>query len=390
MAAGESTTVLAWVDMDRENFADELARIVGTADARIVEAFREVDRADFLDGFYVFEAGALSWLAADRRPLPPEVARRIYSGDVLVTRIGSDGMATSSSSMPALMMAMLDALGAAPGMRVLEIGAATGYNAALLGRIVGPTGQVVSIEVDDELARLAAARFDPAGPITVVRGDGALGHPERAPYQRIIATVGCPVVPDAWRDQLAPGGRVLVPLTHGAAHPLTELCAGSGGWVGRYVGHASFMSAAGPVLGRDEIPTERLPPENRVVSEVLDGDPRRIDDLAFYLALDVPGAGVRQLAGAGLRGGLVRGLGVPGAVVSGRTLYWAEGGGEPGAAALRDGIRRWRELGAPGLDRYALELSAGDGGVGPAPAGTRWSWTLGRGGAEQRVDLLSG
>jgi protein-L-isoaspartate(D-aspartate) O-methyltransferase len=101
----------------------------------------------------------------------------------------------------------------APGHNVLELGAGTGYNAGLLGHLVGPFGHVTTIDVDDDLVANARSHVAAAGVghVTVLRSDGALGHPDAAPYDRIIATVGAHGVPHAWLEQLAPNGRLLVP-----------------------------------------------------------------------------------------------------------------------------------------------------------------------------------
>ncbi len=113
----------------------------------------------------------------------------------------------SSSSMPSLMADMLAALDPQPGQRVLEIGAGTGYNAALLARLTGPTGQVVTVDIDDDLVLGARDHLRAAGCTSaqVIRADGGLGYPAAAPYDRIIITAGADDIPPAWREQLAPG-----------------------------------------------------------------------------------------------------------------------------------------------------------------------------------------
>ena len=96
----------------------------------------------------------------------------------------------SSSTQPAIMAVMLKQLGIGPGLRVLEIGAGTGYNAALLSHLVGPEGNVVTMDLDAEVANTARrhlANADVTG-VYVVEADGALGWPETAPYDRIILT----------------------------------------------------------------------------------------------------------------------------------------------------------------------------------------------------------
>ncbi|MGH3755509.1 MAG: helix-turn-helix domain-containing protein [Pseudonocardiaceae bacterium] len=105
------------------------------------------------------------------------------------------------------------------GQRVLEIGAATGINAALLAELAGPTGTVVTIELDDDLAAGAAKSLETAGypQVKVICGDGALGHPGHAPYERIIVTAEAWDLVPAWWDQLTVGGRLVVPLRlHGS------------------------------------------------------------------------------------------------------------------------------------------------------------------------------
>lgn len=151
--------------------------------------------------------------------LPGVDLKAAYAPKQVVTKRAEDGTAVSSASSPNLVAEMLEALDVAPGHRVLEIGAATGINAALLAELVGPTGTVVTIELDDDLAAGARAGLAAAGypQVEVISGDGALGHPARAPYDRIIVTAGAWDIVSAWWQQLALGGRLVVPLRlHGS------------------------------------------------------------------------------------------------------------------------------------------------------------------------------
>jgi SAM-dependent methyltransferase len=108
---------------------------------------------------------------------------------------------------------MLEALSLGPGLRVLEVGAGTGYNAALLKELVGPSGHVTSIELDPELAQRARRALSLTGHrCRVLVGDGRTGAPDQAPFDRIIVTASAPGVPRAWRDQLVEGGMLEVPL----------------------------------------------------------------------------------------------------------------------------------------------------------------------------------
>ena len=131
-----------------------------------------------------------------------------------MTKRDAAGMPISSSSQPAIMAIMLDQLNLLPGHRVLEIGAGTGYNAALMSHIVGAEGQVTSVDIDPELAGRAREQLGGAGfgAVTVVCADGVDGCPERAPYDRVIATVGVADLAPAWLAQTACEARIVVPL----------------------------------------------------------------------------------------------------------------------------------------------------------------------------------
>ncbi|WP_328478421.1 methyltransferase, FxLD system [Streptomyces sp. NBC_00377] len=136
-----------------------------------------------------------------------------YANAPVHIKYDTDGTSISCASQPGVVALMLDQLDAQPGERILELGAGTGYNAALLAHLVGESGHVTTLDVDDDLVEGARAHLAAAGLTNVeaVTRDGALGYAEGAPYDRIIATVGAHGVPHAWMQQLAPGGRLLVP-----------------------------------------------------------------------------------------------------------------------------------------------------------------------------------
>jgi len=143
--------------------------------------------------------------------MPPE---HVYQDQAIPTKY-AEGIALSSSSQPTIMATMLEQLALAPGHRVLEIGAGTGYNAALIADIVGDTGQVITMDVDEDIVAQAREHLAVAGcnQVTVVQGDGAFGYLPSAPYDRIILTVGAWDITPAWEEQLAPQGRLVLPLT---------------------------------------------------------------------------------------------------------------------------------------------------------------------------------
>ncbi|MFE1327189.1 methyltransferase domain-containing protein [Streptomyces sp. NPDC058741] len=187
-----------------------------TADPRWREAFAAVPRHLFVPYYYVGVAGGYErrW-GGSPDPLARERwMRGAYEDIPLATRL-RDGEPLSSSDQPSLMADMLAVLEVADGHTVLEIGAGTGYNAALLAHRLGDD-RVTTVDLDPEITEsarrhLAAAGYHPA----VVTGDGARGVPDRAPFDRIIATCALSTVPQAWLAQSRPGGRILVPIATG-------------------------------------------------------------------------------------------------------------------------------------------------------------------------------
>jgi protein-L-isoaspartate(D-aspartate) O-methyltransferase len=186
--------------------AEELhARMVDTIIAdrphlpRTVEAMREIPRLGFF------------------RAIDPEVtADDAYDPNLaVVTQTDPDtGAVLSCSSVPTLVATMLDQADVQPGDRVLEVGSATGINAAYLSYLAGPTGQVTTMDIDEWVTSGTRRALDANGyqHVQVITRDGAQGHADSAPYDKIVVTVGAWDLPAAWWQQLAPGGRMVVPL----------------------------------------------------------------------------------------------------------------------------------------------------------------------------------
>lgn len=146
--------------------------------------------------------------------LPAVSLEEAYADDPVYTKHDTAGVSISAASQPWTVAMMLHQLDAQPGHRVLELGAGTGYNAALLASVVGAGGHVTTIDVDTDLVEDARAHLAAAGVgnVRVVLADGARGCPAHSPYDRIIATVSAFETPTAWLDQLTPTGRLVVPL----------------------------------------------------------------------------------------------------------------------------------------------------------------------------------
>ncbi|HEY4026919.1 MAG TPA: methyltransferase domain-containing protein [Candidatus Dormibacteraeota bacterium] len=209
-------------------------------DPAVADAFRAVLRHHFLPG----------------RPLD-----EVYEDSAVMTKTAEHGIPISSSSQPAIMAIMLQLLQLLPGHRVLEIGAGTGYNAALVAHLVGRGGHVVTIDIEPDLVQQARANLAEAGVqgVEVVQGDGAAGWPAGAPFDRVIVTAGAHDLSPAWVDQLTEDGRIVLPL--GLARPL-QLCVAlvrqARGLVSTELCPCGFMPLRGemtprPPAGRDPL-----------------------------------------------------------------------------------------------------------------------------------------
>ena len=160
----------------------------GVSDTRVLEAMDAVPRHDFVPKMWRF-------LAYADRPLPIEAGQTI--------------------SQPYIVALMTELLKLKGKERVLEVGTGSGYQAAILAEIVP---EVYSIEIIPELAQSAEKRLKEMGytNIHVKCGDGYYGWPDKAPFDAIIVTCGAPNIPPALFNQLADGGRLVIPVGEGS------------------------------------------------------------------------------------------------------------------------------------------------------------------------------
>lgn len=182
--------------------------------------------------------------------LPHLTAEQAYKDEAIPTkRIQHE--VVSSSSQPSMMAIMLEQLDLHPGQHVLEIGAGTGYNAALIAHIVGPTGRVTTIDIDDDIVRDARRHLNKAGfpAVHVSCADGGYGYVAHAPYDRIILTVGAWDILPAWQHQLCPTGRLVLPLSFYGLQKATALVRQANHLISTALYDCGFMRLRGVFVG---------------------------------------------------------------------------------------------------------------------------------------------
>lgn len=345
---------------------------IGTA--AVERAFRTVPRHRLLETFYHRASdGIVTTIRNDPgRPRRDHLAL-IYADDALATR-RAGGLPVSSTSQPSLMARMLEFLGLGEGMRILEVGAGTGYNAALMAEIVGDQRLVVTVDVLENVVDQTRRLLDAAGypQIQVLLRDGFDGVPEQAPFDRIMATVGCSDLSPNWAGQLADDGAMLVPLAHGTGHPLVLVRKDGDVLRGRMILRTGFIPVRGPLH------IENLWVEGVCVSDpaetVHEPDtaprftPRRPDepmqpaddetDFVFFL-------GLRDRRACSGPAGPTLSAGPDGwATLAPDGIQWW--GDQSLARELHRGYRDWDARGRPALEDYQVTfVPVPDGGEGP-------------------------
>lgn len=212
------------------------------------EVVATVPRRSFIPPLIWADLGPGPWTRIDQADSPDEWEAAVSANCPLVTQMDDGaadgpGLASSSASMPSLVVEFLNLLDVQDHDRVLEIGTGTGWTAALLSARLGEQN-VTSIEVDPTVAKQAAANLEAAGyaPALIV-GDGASIRPEGSPFDRVHVTCAVATLPYAWVEQTRPGGVVVCPYSagFGFGQRLRLDVLPNGTAVGRFSGSASYM-----------------------------------------------------------------------------------------------------------------------------------------------------
>jgi len=199
----------------RDRMVGEQIEPRGVTDPRVLQAMRQVPRERFVDPDQADHA-------YEDRPLP------IAEGQTI--------------SQPFIVALMVQAVEIKPSDRVLEIGSGSGYGAAVLSELAM---RVWSIERHPKLARMAGSRIAELGRanVTVLRADGSNGWPPAAPFDAIIVTAGGPVIPEALKQQLSLGGRLIIPVgPYGEVQKLMKVTRASAAeWIEEDLGAVQFV-----------------------------------------------------------------------------------------------------------------------------------------------------
>jgi len=182
------------------------------------------------------------------RYVPDAPLADAYNEQAVITHTFPDGTHLSCASGPTIVAAMLNALDVQPGHQVMEIGAGTGYNAALLATLTGPTGEVTTIDINADVTAAARHNLDNTGfdRVRVLTRDGGDGAAEHGQYDRIIVTVGAWDIPQTWWDQLVPGGLLVLPLRWRGTTRAVALIKHDDHWTSDWV----FLCGFVPMLGQ--------------------------------------------------------------------------------------------------------------------------------------------
>ena len=266
---------------DQPDYPDHLPADEGGPDAARARLASQLER----HGPPLSASVRAAFARVPRHVFVPEIGpAAAYRDEAFVIKFGPDGLPVSSSSQPAMMAIMLDQLGLESGHRVLEIGTGTGYNAAVMSAVVGPGGEVVTIDIDPELVARARSSLLAAGydTVTVKCADGGYGDPAGAPFDRIIVTAGAWDIAPAWLGQLGPGGRLVLPLSIRGMQLSVGFERQGDAWLSTSAARCGFVRMLGAFAGPEEV--IRLGEPTGITFQISDGYPVNARALRAVLA----------------------------------------------------------------------------------------------------------
>ncbi len=221
-----------------------------TLSAAVEDAFLATPRHRFVTRYRTWENS--DWQTVTRQNLAHHLPT-LYSNNAIALYGADDGSTPSTISQPSLVLYMLDLLQLAPRQRVFELGAGSGWNAAMMGRLVQPGGQVYSVEIIAEMAQRAANHVAALGidNVTILHGDGGGGYAPGAPYDRAIFTAGAYDLPEHFYTQLSDGALLLFVLKTQGSGDTLFLLQKTGN---HFVAHESLPVGFVPMTGHYAMP----------------------------------------------------------------------------------------------------------------------------------------
>lgn len=194
--------------MEYSQFQEELLAPLKDIPEKIKDAFRKIPRHLFIKRFSL-DGERWTFVKKDNLEI---LLPLLYTDTTLLLYEKEEKVSTISQ--PSFVLRMLDLLDIKKGQKIFELGAGSGWNAALLGELVGPEGKVVSVEIIDEMARISQENLSQFNlpQVEILKGDGSFGYPSLAPFDRGVFTAGAYDIPDAFYDQIKEEGKLLFVL----------------------------------------------------------------------------------------------------------------------------------------------------------------------------------
>ena len=325
------------------------------------QALFHVPRHSFIEQYY--DQQVQGGIVEVGSPEPTsEQLKIIYSDRGLMIREAPH----SAASQPSLIFDMLVDLELTHGLKVLEVGTGSGWNAGLIAFGVGDDSLVYSVDIQADLVERAREHLNVVGyeHVNLMTGDGGYGWHGEA-FDRIIVTVGSPNIPPAWIESLADGGILVMPLkTHGVGDPILRLHRHGSRFFGSITRWATFMNLQGDFYSLAEDWLE--PPWDSVIEQLLQEIPEQVLlpdaftlDCAFWLHLKGrPMQILRKYKGKLGMYSVLLDKELPALYIPQQEKYMDVYGNRELVDPFVKEIEEWSNLGQPKMTDYHVEYSA--------------------------------
>jgi len=150
-------------------------------------------------------------------------------------------------SQPKTVMIMTQELELEPGLKVLEVGSGSGYQAAIISKIIGEKGKLITLEIIDELFKMVKKNLKTYKNVEVIKADGSIGYKKQAPYDRIIITATAPYISNEFKKQLNKNAILLSPVSRAGFQKMIKLIKNKNNFKEQDLGYFSFV----PLIGKN-------------------------------------------------------------------------------------------------------------------------------------------